>query len=107
LVRMISHEVGNSVAAVASLLESCLAWGEQLPPGEREEFEQALPVAQTRMRSLNAFVNGFAEVVRLPPPDRRPTDLGALVADVRVLLAPEMERPRITWRLVAREALPH
>ena len=106
LVRMISHEVGNSVAAVASLLESCLAWGEQLPPGDREEFEQALTVAQTRMRSLNAFVNGFAEVVRLPPPDRRPTDLGALVEEVRLLLAPEMERRRIACRWSPREPLP-
>lgn len=106
LVRMISHEVGNSVAAVASLLESCLAWGEQLPPGEREEFQQALTVAQTRMRSLNAFVNGFAEVVRLPPPDRRPTDLGALVEEVRLLLAPEMERRRIACRWSPREPLP-
>jgi len=106
LVRMISHEVGNSVAAVASLLESCLAWGEQLPPDEREEFEQALTVAQMRMRSLNAFVNGFAEVVRLPPPDRRPTDLGALVEELRLLLSPEMERRRITCRWSPREPLP-
>ena len=106
LVRMISHEVGNSVAAVASLLESCLGWGEQLPPGEREEFEQALNVAQTRMRSLNTFVNGFAEVVRLPPPDRRPTDLGALVEEVRLLLSPEMERRRIACRWSPREPLP-
>lgn len=106
LVRMISHEVGNSVAAVASLLESCLAFGEQMPPGEREEFQQALTVAQTRMRSLNAFVNGFAEVVRLPPPDRRPTDLGALVEEVRLLLAPEMERRRIACRWSPREPLP-
>jgi signal transduction histidine kinase len=106
LVRMISHEVGNSVAAVASLLESCLAWGEQLPLSDREEFQQALTVAQTRMRSLNAFVNGFAEVVRLPPPDRRPTDLGALVEEVRLLLAPEMERRRIACRWSPREPLP-
>jgi nitrogen fixation/metabolism regulation signal transduction histidine kinase len=106
LVRMISHEVGNSVAAVASLLESCVSWGEQLEAGDRGEFEQALGVAQARMRSLNAFVNGFAEVVRLPPPDRRPTDLGALVEEVRLLLAPEMERRRIACRWAPREALP-
>ncbi len=72
LVRMISHEVGNSVAAVASLLESCLAFGERLPATEREDFRQALTVAGARMRSLNAFVNGFAEVVRLPPPSAGP-----------------------------------
>ncbi len=105
LVRMISHEVGNSVAAVASLLESCLAWADHLPTEHRDDYRQALQVAGARMRSLNAFVNGFAEVVRLPAPDRRPVDLGALVEDVRVLLAPELERRRIACRWTRREPL--
>jgi nitrogen fixation/metabolism regulation signal transduction histidine kinase len=105
LVRMISHEVSNSVGAVSSLLESCVAYGEQLRAGDREDFRQALAVASARLHSLNAFVNGFAEVVRLPPPDRRPTDLGALVDDVRVLLQPELERRRIACRWAAREPL--
>jgi two-component system, NtrC family, nitrogen regulation sensor histidine kinase NtrY len=106
LVRMISHEVGNSVAAVSSLLESCLAWGEQLRPADRQDYRQALTVAGARMRSLNAFVNGFAEVVRLPPPNRQPADLGALADEVRILLGPELDRRRISCRWVRREALP-
>jgi nitrogen fixation/metabolism regulation signal transduction histidine kinase len=106
LVRMISHEVGNSVAAVTTLLESCLAFGDQLREGDRDDYRQALTVAGARMRSLNAFVNGFAEVVRLPPPDRRPTDLAALVDEVRVLHAPELERRRITCAWTRREKLP-
>jgi signal transduction histidine kinase len=106
LVRMISHEVGNSVGAVASLLESCLPFGEQIAAADRDDYRQALTVAGARMRSLNAFVNGFAEVVRLPQPDRRPTDLAALVDDVRVLLAPELERRRVTCEWSHREVLP-
>ena len=58
------------------------------------------------MRSLNSFVNGFAEVVRLPPPDRRPCDLAALVDDVLVLLGPELARRRVAARWVRREPLP-
>jgi len=106
LVRMISHEVSNSVGAVSSLLESSLGYGEQLRPGDREDYQQALAVAASRMRSLDAFVNGFAEVVRLPPPDRRPADLAALVDDVRVLLQPELERRRIACRWERRDELP-
>jgi len=106
LVRMISHEVSNSVGAVSSLLESCLAYGEQLRAEDRDDYRQALAVAATRMRSLNAFVNGFAEVVRLPPPDRRPADLGALVDEVRLLLEPELARRRIDCRWERRDPLP-
>ena len=106
LVRLISHEVSNSVAAVASLVESCLAYGPQLAPGDREDYAQALTVAATRMRSLNAFVGGFAEVVRLPPPERRPCDLAALADDVLVLLGPELARRRIAARWRRRDPLP-
>jgi two-component system nitrogen regulation sensor histidine kinase NtrY len=106
LVRMISHEVSNSVAAVASLLESCLAYGPQLQASDRDDYTQALTVAAARMRSLNAFVNGFAEVVRLPPPERRPCDVAALVEDVLVLLGPELARRRIRTGWRRRESLP-
>jgi two-component system nitrogen regulation sensor histidine kinase NtrY len=40
-------------------------------------------------------MNGFADVVRLPPPDRRPTDLARLVDEILILLRPELERRRI------------
>jgi hypothetical protein len=46
------------------------------------------------MRRLSAFMNGFAEVVRLPEPDRRPCDLGRLIDEIVLLLRPSPE-PRI------------
>jgi signal transduction histidine kinase len=106
LIRMISHEVGNSVAAVVSLLESSLVWSDRLPAAEAAAQRQAMEVAAARMRSLNAFVGGFAEVVRLPPPERRPCDVAALLDDVLVLLAPELERRAITCRWLRRDPLP-
>ena len=49
LIRMMSHEVDNSVGAGRSLLESCLAYGRHLPEAERADFEEALAVVISRL----------------------------------------------------------
>jgi two-component system, NtrC family, nitrogen regulation sensor histidine kinase NtrY len=95
LIRMMSHEVNNSVGAVGSLLDSFRIYGEQLEEDDRDDFREALAVAATRLDNLRAFMNGFAEVVRLPPPDLRPHDLKRLVDEVVLLLRPELDRRRI------------
>ena len=46
LIRMMSHEVGNTASAVGSLLESCLAYRDQLSPDDREDFVEAGKRAQ-------------------------------------------------------------
>jgi len=92
LIRMMSHEVNNSVGAVRSLLESCSSYGSQLRGEDRVDYEQALDVAVRRLLHLNAFMNGLAEVVRIPPPDRRPCDLAALLRDIATLVAPDLQR---------------
>lgn len=102
LIRMMSHEINNSVGAVGSLLDSFRGYGVQLGDEDRDDFLQGIAVAITRLEHLRAFMSGFAEVVRLPPPDLRPTDLRRLVDEILVLLRPELERRRIgcEWEAV-------
>lgn len=95
LIRMMSHEINNSVGAVGSLLDSFRGYADQLGEEDRDDFLNATTVAITRLENLRAFMNGFAEVVRLPPPDRRPSDLGRLIDELLLLLRPELDRRRI------------
>jgi nitrogen fixation/metabolism regulation signal transduction histidine kinase len=98
LIRLMSHEVNNSVGAVGSLLDSFLGWAPQLAPADRADFERSTEVAVARLASLRDFVGGYAEVVRLPPPERRPCDLARLVRDVFTVMRGELGRRRIGWR---------
>jgi len=98
LIRMMSHEINNSVGAVGSLLDSFRGYAPDLGEEDRSDFLQAITVAVTRLENLRAFMNGFAEVVRLPPPDRRPTDVKQLVDEILILLRPELDRRRIAVR---------
>ena len=95
LIRMMSHEINNSVGAVGSLLDSFRGYAGDLGTEDREDYLQGIAVAITRLENLRAFMNGFAEVVRLPPPDRRPTDVKQLVDEILILLRPELDRRRI------------
>jgi nitrogen fixation/metabolism regulation signal transduction histidine kinase len=95
LIRMMSHEINNSVGAVGSLLDSFRGYGGELKGEDRDDYLQGIAVAVTRLENLRAFMNGFAEVVRLPPPDRRPTDLKRLVEEILILMRPELDRRRI------------
>src|SRR6478672_3706365 len=105
LIRMMSHEINNSVGAVGSLLDSFRGYAPDLGEEDRNDFLQAITVSVTRLENLRAFMNGFAEVVRLPPPDRRPTDVKQLVDEILILLRPELDRRRIAVRWEASEAI--
>jgi nitrogen fixation/metabolism regulation signal transduction histidine kinase len=104
LIRTMSHEVKNSVGAVASLMDSCRAYAARLGGEERTDFLHALEVSIARMRNLDAFVNAFADVVRIPPPQRRPAELKQVVDRIVALLRAELDRRRIgcEWEVAER-----
>jgi signal transduction histidine kinase len=106
LIRILSHEVNNSVGPVRSLLESAREYAGALPPGDCRDFEEALEVAGTRLDHLGSFMRGYAEVVRLPPPEPRPCDVATLVDEILLLLRPELASRRILPGWETREAVP-
>ncbi len=101
LIRMMSHEVNNSVGAVRSLLESSLRYAPQVGDADREDFTSALTIASARIDALNRFMSAFADVVRIPPPHRTPARIDQLVERVAALLRPECEQRgiRVTLEL--------
>jgi len=99
LIRMMSHEVNNSVAAVGSLLTSCLTYGEHLGEEDRADFTNALTVAVSRTSQLNAFMRSLADVVKIPPPRRSPADVEALARDAVALVSAEARKRDVTLTL--------
>ena len=106
LIRTLSHEVNNTLGASGSLLHSCLAYGRQLSGEDREDFEKALRVVIGRTDQLNAFMRGFADVVRLPAPRRQPCDVRELLEGIALLLRPASAARRIDWRWEVENGLP-
>lgn len=107
LIRMMSHEVNNSVGAVRSLLESSLRYAPQIGDADRDDFTSALTIASARIDALNRFMSAFADVVRIPPPHRTPARIDQLLQRVAVLLRPELEQRAIGVTLALADENPY
>jgi nitrogen fixation/metabolism regulation signal transduction histidine kinase len=72
LIRVMAHEVNNSVTASNSLLTSSLTYGAELSADSRHDFDHAIGVVIQRTTQLNQFMRSFADVFRLAAPVTRP-----------------------------------
>ncbi|HYE72177.1 MAG TPA: ATP-binding protein, partial [Blastocatellia bacterium] len=97
LIRLMSHEVNNSVGAASSLLHSCLHYAAQMNGEDRDDYENALRVVISRTDQLNSLMRSFADVARLPQPRFELCDVQVLLEDVAVLLRAESERRNVVW----------
>jgi two-component system nitrogen regulation sensor histidine kinase NtrY len=74
VIRMMAHEVNNSIGAVNSILDTTLQLGAGAP-----DVQEALKVAIERNDHLNHFMRNFADVIRLPEPRPETFDLHELL----------------------------
>jgi len=86
VIRMMAHEVNNTVGPVNSILESTLSRQELWQDERNRSLQQALQVAFDRNQNLNIFMRNFADVVRLPEPLKKKTDLHKLLKNVATLM---------------------
>ncbi len=82
LVRVMGHELNNSLAPVKSIAGSLdnLVQRDPLPADWREDMREGLGVIASRAESLNRFVGAYAQLARLPKPRRLPVAVPALLS---------------------------
>ena len=87
LIRVLGHELSNSLAPIKSIAGSLHARVEQLgaDPDSTHDFRRGLGVIESRADSLHRFVQSYRILAQLPPPHLRPTSLGPLLERVVAL----------------------
>lgn len=98
LIRLMAHEVNNSVAAVNALLQT-LAQEEA-----DSEMHQAIEVAINRNVRLGQFMENLASVVKLPQPQRQPLDLVQLLRQLIPLAEADCRRYEVSFKAQLPEA---
>ncbi|PHN04903.1 sensor histidine kinase [Flavilitoribacter nigricans] len=98
VIRMMAHEVNNSIGPINSILESLLHYDTDLPEGERSTYREVIEVARDRNQRLNVFMRNFADVIRLPPARLERQDIRPLLQQVTTLMQYQTEERRIEWR---------
>lgn len=86
VIRMMAHEVNNSIGPINSILDSLRFYQSQLAPEQQGDYSNALEVAITRNQQLNRFMRNFADVVRLPVPKKEVVQLNQLLQDTHTLM---------------------
>lgn len=77
VIRMISHEVNNTMTSIGSIMETVS--DELSEMKDTGELRTALQACTTRSHEMSAFITRFADVVKIPEPQLRPTPLNSLL----------------------------
>jgi two-component system, NtrC family, nitrogen regulation sensor histidine kinase NtrY len=93
VIRMMAHEVNNTIGPVNSIIQSTLDSHGMWTDNAQIPLKEALQAALDRNRNLNLFMRNFADLVKLPPPNRSRIDCHALLQTaVRIMTIPATEK---------------
>jgi two-component system nitrogen regulation sensor histidine kinase NtrY len=102
LIRVLAHEIRNSLTPISSLASSI---AESLDSGnkttaelglERQEMHEALVTIQRRSEGLLHFVDSYRSLTRIPVPCFAPVLVNSLINDTVTLLQPRVCASNIT-----------
>lgn len=87
IVRVLSHEINNSLAPITSITGSLrsLLDREPRPDDLEQDLDSGLAVIRSRAEALGRFMAAYAKLARLPEPDLGPVKVEALVRRVAAL----------------------
>lgn len=90
IIRMMAHEVNNTIGPVNSILELTLR-----SKVHSHGLANALAIALERNNNLNAFIRNFADLVRIPLPLKKPLDLNHVLENVTSLMKLQADKKKI------------
>jgi len=81
LIRVLGHELNNSLAPIKSIAGSLTARisGSDLGAEERQDFERGLSIIESRAASLNRFLQAYRQLAQMPSPVIRDCSIADLV----------------------------
>jgi two-component system, NtrC family, nitrogen regulation sensor histidine kinase NtrY len=87
LVRVLGHELNNSLTPIKSIAQSLelLVKTDPRPDDWTEDMSRGLNVIATRSESLSRFMSAYARLAKLPPPKFGPVEVTSLLRRVTAL----------------------
>jgi nitrogen fixation/metabolism regulation signal transduction histidine kinase len=90
VIRVISHELNNALAPIASLAHS---GGELLRRDRRDQLERVFATIAERARHLEQFIHGYAQFAKLPTPRLEPVAWPGIVERLRAQVEVRVDGP--------------
>lgn len=99
VIRMMAHEVNNSVGPINSILQSIIDAPLEVEQKDWNDSTKALQVAIERNLHLAGFMSNFSKVVRVPKPTPEKFDLNELVQQLQLLFESQLDGLNIQLRV--------
>ncbi len=102
LIRILTHEIMNSVAPIASLsstINDVVANKDQLDPDYIDMIKNSVRVIKKRSEGLLDFTETYRSLTRIPPPNFQLINGNALLKELKTLFMAELESRKIDLRL--------
>jgi nitrogen fixation/metabolism regulation signal transduction histidine kinase len=91
VIRIVAHELNNSLAPISSLAHSARTLSDTAP--ERARLEPIFSAIRERIDSLGVFLEGYARFARLPEPHPREHDWGRFLDGLDRIWDFRVDRP--------------
>ncbi len=87
LIRVLGHEINNSLAPIRSLADSLqsILKKSHMGPDSDQDMIQGLSIISSRAEALSRFMASYAQLARLPPPILKSVDVASWVQRVAAL----------------------
>jgi len=82
-IRIMNHEINNTVAPISSLFHSARRAQEQ--PEHRHRVEEIYGLIEERLAFLRTFLSAYAEFARLPEPRKKKTSWSEVIQSAQLL----------------------
>ncbi len=89
LIRVLTHEIMNTLTPVTSLAETAVTMLEQ--PDATDDIREAVTTIARRSEGLMNFVSQYRELLKVPQPDPEPVKVADALNSVAALMASELE----------------
>ena len=108
LVRVLTHEIMNSITPVASLAKTTVALVEDLKEkvaiqteltDDIDDITAAVQTVARRSDGLMQFVSSYRRLTRLPPPNKKHVQLSTLFEQVKVLVQQNWHNKNINFTI--------
>jgi len=97
VIRMMAHEVNNSIGPINSILDSLYMYQHQVTEPNRAEYAQVIQVALDRNQKLNQFMQNLATLARVPQPQLVSQDIRPFLAQIVELMKHQAKEKMIIF----------
>jgi signal transduction histidine kinase len=114
LIRVLTHEIRNSLTPISSLaasVEQLTTTGDDdgtaiIAPGKRDKIREALRIIQRRSQGLLQFVDTYRDLAHLPSPELQVSKVRDLFGELERFIAPQIaDRPVVLRTSIVPESL--